>query len=315
MEGTQGLIPRRKHGVQIEAMNAHDMDLWLSYCTDDFVFDYVAAPPPLNKEETKADFELTYLGLPDFHVIPERVLVSGNIVVDEKTFTGTHQGEFLGIPATGNSVQMPVLDIFEYEGNKVKKVTTYLDVVSIMVQLGLMPAGELPPLEPSFTLPDPEPTGLAPLQAQEESMSRWNSGDLALWAKMFRLDADIFYNVLGIPVNRDAGVALQSIYFVGFPDIQGEIVRMVDMGDGWVLTEAVFTGTHDGPYLGVPATGNPMINRVAWLIQVDADGLTTAFHIYFDNFGVLVQIGAIPPPGATAVSPSTWGQIKATFQE
>ena len=221
----------------------------------------------------------------------------------------------MGIPATGQSVQLPHLDIWEFQGDKIKKITTYMDNLGVMIQLGLMPVGELPALEPSFTLPDAEATGLSPLDAQAEAMSRWNTHDMALWAKMFRPDADIFYNVLGIPIDRDALVALQSLYFVGVPDIQGEIVRMVAMGDGWVLTEAVFPGTHDGPYLGVPATGSPMINRVAWIERFDADGVATAFHVYFDNFGVLVQIGAVPPPGATTVSPSTWGQIKAAFQK
>jgi len=155
------------HGLQIRAMNAHDIDLWLSYCTDDFEFDYVPAPPPMNKEETKADFEGTYLGLPDFHVTPDRLLVSGNIIADEKSFTGTHQGEFLGIPATGNSIHMPVLDIFEFEGSRLRKVSVYLDAVSMMVQLGVMPAGELPPLEPSYS-PLHQPASTEPLLPSRE---------------------------------------------------------------------------------------------------------------------------------------------------
>ena len=294
--------------------NAHDVDGFLSYFTDDAVFDYVATGMVMSeKDQMKAFFESVFEAFPDYQDVSPHRLAHGNTVVTECLPTGTHQGEWNGIPGTGLSTVVPHLSIYEYEGDKIKKLTTYDDGVTVMIQLGQMPAGEMPSLEPSFELPEPEPTGLSPLEAQVESMDRWNSGDMASWAKGFKKDARVFYNVLGTPIDISAATALQEIYFVGFSDIQGEIVRMVDMGDGWVLTEAIFRGTHDGPYFGVPGSGNLMVNRVAWLIRVDADGLSTNFHIYFDNLGVLIQIGAIPAPG-TVVTPSSWGEIKAQFQ-
>ena len=298
-----------------EALNAHnvDVEVFRPYFTDDYMWEWVPNPP-MSLEESVSVFAISFQAFPDWYTTEARTLISGNIMVVEHSAGATFLGEWQGMAPTGNSWEVPHLDIIEFEGDKIKRWTTYQDMVSQMIQMGVMPAGELPPLVPSFTLPDPEPTGLSPMEAQAEGMARWNTHDLALWAQMIRPDVDVFYNVLGIPTDRDGLVALNEMYIVGFSDLQGEVVRAVDLGDGWILNETIFTGTHDGPYLGVPATGRPMINRLAWVARYDADGVMTHFHAYFDNLGVLVQIGAIPPPEPSTVSPASWGQIKAKFR-
>ena len=298
------------------ALNAHDLDLMMTYWTDDAVWDVPAVPPvEVGKEAIRTSFhEDLFLGLPDFGTTEGLVLVADNIVVVEHMFTGTHQGEWLGLPATGKSIQVPHMDIYEFEGDKIKKLTTYMDNVGIMVQLGLMPAGELPPLVPSFTLPDPEPTGLSPLEADAELLARFNTLDLFEWMKIFHQDAVARYGSLGmIPMNRDEYAALQELNLLGFPDVQLEVSREVDMGEGWVLSEFVSIGTHTGPYFGIPASGNIVPARWGMLTRYDADGLARETNVYFDNLGILMQIGAIPAPEPSAVSPASWGEIKAKF--
>ena len=300
----------------MDALNVHDLDLFLSSWVDDPVFDAVPLPAPLDGKEAIAGYIGGVLqGFPDFHMSSPRILTTGNILVSEPIYTGTHQAEFMGVPATGKSVQVPGLEILEFEGDKIARETQYWDVMGLMIQIGAMPAGELPPLEPSFELPDPEPTGLTPVEAAREIVEVWNTHDLTPWAKMFHPDGDFFYNVLGIPMNRDQLVALQELFFLAFSDVQGEFVRMVDLGDGWVVAETVFQGTHDGPYLGIPATGRSFPLRVALLVRFDEDSLATHFHVYFDNLTMLVNMGVVEPPGPTSVRPSTWGQVKSLFQE
>jgi hypothetical protein len=43
--------------------------------------------------------------------------------------TGTHLGDWMGIPATGVKAQGQHLDVWEVEGNNVKRVTVYDDGV------------------------------------------------------------------------------------------------------------------------------------------------------------------------------------------
>jgi hypothetical protein len=67
-------------------------------------------------------------------------------------------------------------------------------------------------------------------------------------------------------------------------------VRVIDMGDGWVSREVVFTGTHDGPFMGIPATGRTFTLRGAGLLRFDADGLVTNFSLYYDMLGVMQKL-------------------------
>ncbi|MFC1794382.1 ester cyclase, partial [Planctomycetota bacterium] len=291
------------HGLLMEAINTHDMNLWLSYCTENFAFDDVSQPPPMNKEETKAAFELSFFpAFPDFHATPSSVLVSGNILADQKTFTATHQGEYKGIPPTGKSIQIPVLDIFEFEGDKLKKVTVYMDAASMMIQLGLMPAPELDPalLVPSFPLPDAEPTGLTPLEAALENDALYDAHDVVNYAKRIHPDAELLLAPLGVPLNRSAFIAVLELYFLGFPDLNQDILRTIDMGDGWVAAEVVYKGTNNGPYFGIPATRRYSEVRGAWIARIDADGLMTNLSVYFDNITTLANLGLFPPPDPAA---------------
>jgi len=287
----------------LAALNAHDVAQMSLYWTDDIVYDFVPQPPPLSgKEGVAALFGGLFQGVPDLHSTQTRILVSDNIMVTEAMATGTHLGELSGIPATGNSLQLVPLHIWEFEGDEVKQVTEYLDTASMLMQLGVMPAAELDPalLVPSFPLPDAEPTGLTPLEAFQELLARWNAQDLPGFAKMIHPDAEIFDTGLGVRVNRDAYVAAQEMNFQGFSDMRGEIVRVIDMGDGWVSREVLFTGTHDGPFMGILATGRTCTLRGAGLLRFDADGLVTNFSLYYDNLTMLAQLGLFPPPDPEA---------------
>jgi steroid delta-isomerase-like uncharacterized protein len=287
----------------LDALNAHDVAQMDSYWTDDIVYDFVHQPPPLNgKEEVAALFGGLFQGIPDLHSTQTRILVSGNIMVTEAVVTGTHLGELSGIPATGNSLQMVALHIWEFEGDKVKHVTEYLDMASMLMQIGVMPAAELDPalLVPSITLPEAEPIGLAPLEANAEANSLWNAHDLSVYAKVVHPDAEIQIAPLGLTLSREGYIASQELYLLGFPDLNMEDIRTIDMGDGWVLNEILWKGTHTGLYFDILATGRPVEIMGAFLARYDSDGLITNLNIYFDNLTVLAQLGLFPPPDPEA---------------
>jgi len=287
----------------LDALNVQDAAQMSSYWTDNIVYDFVAQPPPMEgKEAVAAFFGALFEGAPDFHSTQTRILVSGNIMVTEALATGTHLGELSGIPATGNSFQLAPLHIWEFEGDKVKRATEYLDMASMLMQIGLMPAPALDPalLIPSFPLPDPEPTGLAPLEAAAEMISRYNSCDLSGLSKMIHPDANILVAPLGIPLSRSAYIAVGEMMFQGFSKMPGEIVRAIDMGDGWVVTELLITGTNDGPYMGMPATRRSIALRGVSLQRYNADGLLTDLASYYDTLTMLAQLGLFPPPDPEA---------------
>jgi predicted ester cyclase len=68
------------------------------------------------------------------------ILESGNHVVVSGTWKGKHTGEFNGIPATGNPVEFPFIDIFEIVNGKVAKEHLEMNPMLIMQQIGAVPA-------------------------------------------------------------------------------------------------------------------------------------------------------------------------------
>jgi steroid delta-isomerase-like uncharacterized protein len=71
--------------------------------------------------------------------------VEEQIAEDDKVLTrflwsGTHQGEFLGIPATNRGIQVWGMVIDRFEDRKVKSTRILLDTLSMMQQFGVLPA-------------------------------------------------------------------------------------------------------------------------------------------------------------------------------
>ena len=82
----------------------------------------------------------------------------------------------------------------------------------------------------------------------------------------------------------------------GFPDLVFSVQEQVSEGDK-VASRFEWTGTHQGAFLGVPATGRPV--RV-WGIVIDRleNGRIKDTRILMDTLGLMIQLGVIPPPAA-----------------
>jgi hypothetical protein len=211
------------------------------------------------------------------------------------------------------------MDILEYDGDKCKRMTTYDETLRLMRQLGAMPpAGDPASLEPSFTLPDPEPTGLAPVEAFREQVDRFNIHDMSHYAKLMYPDADMMVASIGsFPISRDIWIAANELFLQAYSDLRVEIVRDIDMGEGWVVADLVFVGVHDGPHLilGImEGTGRTLEVPMGVIVRVDADGLITDYHLYYDYMFHLSQMGVLPSPWPTAVTSFTWGQVKSLLE-
>ena len=55
-------------------------------------------------------------------------------------FQGTHTGQFMGVPASGNDIALPGITILHFEGASVVERFSQADMLGLMVQLGAIPA-------------------------------------------------------------------------------------------------------------------------------------------------------------------------------
>ena len=77
--------------------------------------------------------------LPDLHFTIEDMICEGDKVVACWTISGTHQGEFLEIPATGKKITLEGITIHHVRNGKILDSHARWDVLGLMRQLGAMP--------------------------------------------------------------------------------------------------------------------------------------------------------------------------------
>jgi steroid delta-isomerase-like uncharacterized protein len=77
---------------------------------------------------------------PDSQWKVEEQIAEDDKVVTRFLWSGTHQGEFLGIPATNRAIRVWGMVIDRFEERKVKSTRILLDTSSMMQQLGVLPA-------------------------------------------------------------------------------------------------------------------------------------------------------------------------------
>lgn len=121
-----------------EAQEGGKLDVVDEILGDDFV-DHTPLPglPP-----TRDGVRLLFAGLraafPDLKVTIHEQIGDEEKVVTRKTFSGTHAGPFMGIPASGNPVRFEVIDILTVRSGRIREHRVILDQLGLMQQLGAM---------------------------------------------------------------------------------------------------------------------------------------------------------------------------------
>lgn len=78
---------------------------------------------------------------PDMRWDVEEQMAEDTRVLTRFVWHGTHRGDFLGMPPTQKSVSVPGMVIDRFDGAKVKSTRILMDTLSLMQQLGALPAG------------------------------------------------------------------------------------------------------------------------------------------------------------------------------
>jgi predicted ester cyclase len=100
-----------------------------------------SAPPgiPSDREGGKVYLGAFLNAFPDSHFTVDDMIAEGDQVVTKKTFTGTHEAEFAGIPPTGKRVTLQFVDIMRVRDGRIVEHWLSMDQLSLMQQLGVIP--------------------------------------------------------------------------------------------------------------------------------------------------------------------------------
>lgn len=124
-----------------ERINAGDLDGYADLVADDFVEHEELPGLAATKEGMLEYFNALLAAFPDLRMDIEDLVAEGDKTVARVTASATHQGEFMGIPATGRHVSLQLVDIMRFDGDgRVSEHWGVADMLSLMQQLGAIPA-------------------------------------------------------------------------------------------------------------------------------------------------------------------------------
>jgi steroid delta-isomerase-like uncharacterized protein len=95
-------------------------------------------------EASKQFFSMLQRAFPDLRVEVDDVIAEGELVAARVTYSGTHQGEFVGIPATGRQARTSGVDFFRMQDGRQAEHWGGPDMASLLQQLGVMPTPGAP---------------------------------------------------------------------------------------------------------------------------------------------------------------------------
>ncbi len=125
-----------------ELLTAGDVDSFGDLLADDFVEHEELPGLTPTKEGVIALFRMYIAAFPDLRMVPEDVLTSGDKAVARVRATGTHQGEFMGMSATGKAVDVQLIDIIRFgDDGLAREHWGVFDTMTMMQQLGAAPDG------------------------------------------------------------------------------------------------------------------------------------------------------------------------------
>jgi steroid delta-isomerase-like uncharacterized protein len=120
-----------------ERISAGDVAGFGDLVADDFVEHEEVPGLPATKAGVLEYFRLLLSAFPDMRMDVEDLIAADDKAVARVRATATHQGEFMGVPATGKQMTMQLIDIMRFdEAGLVCEHWGVADMLSLMQQLG-----------------------------------------------------------------------------------------------------------------------------------------------------------------------------------
>ena len=119
-----------------EAFNAGDTERLLAVVAPDLVMHLAELPEPIHGRETwREGFELMKRAFPDLEARIDDVVAADDRVAVRVSFSGTHSGEFQGIPATGRRIHYISHEFYRVEDGLIAEEWICSDMASLFQQL------------------------------------------------------------------------------------------------------------------------------------------------------------------------------------
>ncbi len=119
-----------------EAANAHDVDRIAGSVDDAYVCESDTLLEPIQGREAYRELLRAYYRVfPDIRYDIDQMLASGDFVVTRMRLSGSHQGEFRGIRATGRKFELHLCHVDQIKKGKIGRAWVYWDTGTLQRQI------------------------------------------------------------------------------------------------------------------------------------------------------------------------------------
>lgn len=118
------------------ALNAGDLDACIALASPDLIINLAGLPEPLHGRDTWREGAAMFRrAFRDLHADIEDIFASGDRVAVRLCMRGTHEGDYLGIPATGRAVSYVSHEFYRIENGLIAEEWICSDTVSLFRQI------------------------------------------------------------------------------------------------------------------------------------------------------------------------------------
>jgi predicted ester cyclase len=228
---------------------------------------------------------ITFAAFPDGQLRIDNMVAEGDKVTAFLTFSGTHQGEFMGCPPSGRHVTTKAVLTLRLAGGRIIESRYELDLRDLARQIE-NPGQSIPVRGQAATIPATNGSA-ASLSASKAIVLRF-------------MDEVVNQKNVGAAEQLLAGAAKDHfkesltalLMIAAFPDARANVERVIEEGDR-VTVVSTMTGTLKGSFLGKPATGQGVLVRRIDVFTVAEGKIVDVLH-NFDLVGLMNQIGTFP---------------------
>jgi steroid delta-isomerase-like uncharacterized protein len=121
-----------------QAVNRHDIAALAALHASDGALESVMAPHVHGRPAVEDFYRRLFEAFPDFRYDAHDVIIDGDRAVQLATFEATHNGTFMGMPASGRRVHVPGVFIFTFRDNAIERLRSVYDLTALLVQAGVM---------------------------------------------------------------------------------------------------------------------------------------------------------------------------------
>ncbi|HSN73770.1 MAG TPA: ester cyclase [Anaerolineae bacterium] len=276
----------------VDATNDGELDLFDLFVDENYIENEPIPGQGPGREELKKAYVVFNGPFPDLEYVFEDLIAEGDLVFGRGVITGTHKGDFMGVPATGKQIRWTGTRLFRLKNLQVTEGWINVDMMGMMQQMGVIPAPPAP--DPSTFPPNKHVAGAPSTREANKALMRrfieevWNKGNLDVADELFHPD-HTSPSAPSLPAGPEGTKMIATAFRNAFPDYHMTIEQMAAEDDR-VAARFLQSGTHLGELWGIPPTGKFAKFSEIGILRI-ADGQIVESWYDVDMLGMMGQLG------------------------